>query len=208
MAILLKDLMVWVFYPLWLIAGGIDYVCHRRSRIDHTSGSSEAWLHVGQFLTLAVFLWLVACITVTKASLLFMGIALAAHTALAFVDVSYTIGRRYISPLEQMVHGFMDVLPLVAFALLVILNLSHPVPDDALQPAWHMVTTSKGILLFGSYLVLAGAPVLEELLRTRRAGTPNATPRKSLPQALPSTDSERFHAGHGRPLSPTGDKQR
>lgn len=45
-----------------------------------------------------------------------------AHSVLAHVDVSYTDGRRRIMPIEQLVHGFMDVLPLVAVALLGVLH--------------------------------------------------------------------------------------
>jgi hypothetical protein len=33
---------------------------------------------------------------------------------LALADVSYTQRRRFISPLEQHVHGYMEVLPVVA----------------------------------------------------------------------------------------------
>jgi hypothetical protein len=98
-----------------------------------------------------------------------MAVAVILHSAVALVDVTYTTPRRYISPLEQWVHGYMDVLPLVALVLLIALN-------------WRVIATgefgfglrrsilhgSHATLLLGSYVVLAATPVLEEFVRCQR----------------------------------------
>lgn len=113
---LLKALLLWGIYPLWLLAGAGDYLCHRRTDIEHSSGSGESWFHLLQFLTLLVAFG--AALLLEQNAVVFgvMVFAVLTHSVLAHMDVSYTDGRRYISPLEQHIHGFMDVLPLVAVA--------------------------------------------------------------------------------------------
>src|SRR4051794_6148889 len=45
---LLPGFMFWVLLPLWLLAGIADYILHRRTEIESTSGRGESWLHVLQ----------------------------------------------------------------------------------------------------------------------------------------------------------------
>lgn len=45
-----------VIYAIWLLAGMVDYLCHRWMDIGGTSGSTESWLHVAQFVALGVAL--------------------------------------------------------------------------------------------------------------------------------------------------------
>lgn len=165
----LEHLAVWGLYPLWLLAGAGDYLCHRRSDIEHTSGSRESWLHLAQFLALLVVF---AAATLLETNALVFGVMAAmvlAHSALAHMDVSYTDGRRYISPLEQHIHGFMHVLPLVAVAILGVLHREE-IGAGLREPLLRLpVPLNSGRLwLLASFVVLAGVPVVEELVRTRR----------------------------------------
>ena len=113
---LLETLLLWGIYPLWLLAGAGDYLCHRRTDIEHSSGSGESWFHLLQFLTLLIALAAAVLLTVNALVFGVMVVMVLTHSVLAHMDVSYTDGRRYISPLEQHIHGFMEVLPLVAVA--------------------------------------------------------------------------------------------
>lgn len=165
---LIAVLLVGVFYPLWLIAGLIDYICHRRSDIAETSGSTESWLHVAQFASLGLTLSLAVLLAITPLTFTLLAILVVVHTILSFMDVSYTEGRRYISPLEQHAHGFMGVLPIVGICLIGVLNWNE------LQAAsWTLdwkqppIPGWQCVALIGSYFVLAGVPIFEELLRTR-----------------------------------------
>lgn len=165
---LLQTLLVWGLYPAWLLAGAGDYLCHRRTDIEHTSGTTESWMHLLQFVTLLVAF---AAAVLMNLNALVYGIIVAlviAHSVLAHVDVSYTDGRRRISPVEQLVHGFMDVLPLVAVALVGVLHWpeitnSSSAPEFGLRP----LALGRGLLV-GSFAVLSGVPILEELVRTYR----------------------------------------
>lgn len=165
---LLQALLVWGLYPVWLLAGAGDYLCHRQTDIEHTSGTRESWFHLLQFLSLLIPF---AAATLMKLNAVVFGIIVAlvvAHSVLAHMDVSYTDGRRHISPIEQLVHGFMDVLPLIAVALIGVLywpeiTASPDAPVFSLRPP-----DLGRTLLLGSFALLSGVPILEELARTHR----------------------------------------
>lgn len=156
-----------MFYPLWLAAGAVDYLLHRRSRIEATSGHTESWFHLLQFASLAVPVLLVAGFEFTPLVFAAVVACVLAHTLLAHADVSYTEGRRHISPLEQLVHGFMDVLPLAAAGILGAMHWS-----ELQSRPWTLafrdppLPWTGRILLVGSFFLLAGLPILEEFLRT------------------------------------------
>jgi hypothetical protein len=165
---LLETLLLWGIYPLWLLAGAGDYLCHRRTDIELTAGSAESWYHVLEFLAL----WLVVAAGVLLEPNAFvfgaMVIAVLAHSVLAHLDVSFTDGRRYISPVEQLLHGFMNVLPLVAVAIFGLLHWQEI--SAGTQSAWLVpVSLDAGrVWLLASFTILSGVPILEELVRTYR----------------------------------------
>ena len=165
---LLQALLLWGLYPAWLLAGAGDYLCHRQTDIEHTSGSKESWLHLLQFGSLLIAF---AAAVLMNLNAIVFGIIVAlviAHSVLAHVDVSYTDGRRHISPIEQFVHGFMDVLPLVAVALIGVLHWPEITASPS-SPIFSPRPADLGrMLLVGSFAVMAGVPILEELARTRR----------------------------------------
>lgn len=171
MRTLLTAFLVWAIYPLWLVAGFFDYLSHRRTHIEATSGATESWLHLAQFLSLGFPLILVTFFEMTPLLLAIVASSVLLHTALGFADVAYTEGRRRIHPFEQHVHGFMTVLPIVAVGLLVVLRW-----EDIRASEWLLQTRSdplprmKAALLLTSYFTLAGVPIIEELVRTSRNG--------------------------------------
>jgi hypothetical protein len=169
---LLGGFLGWVLYPLWLIGGAIDYICHRRTDIQHTSGIQESWLHVAQFATMAVFFASAVLLQITLPVIILLVALVIAHTVLSFIDVSYTLGRRHISPSEQHAHGLLNVVPLIAVGLLAILNWQTLLPlsnDPMIRVKDEPLAATHVAMLLGSFSVLAGGPVLEEWLRTYRA---------------------------------------
>jgi uncharacterized membrane protein HdeD (DUF308 family) len=165
----LMSALLWSIYPLWLLAGFFDYLSHRRTRIDSTSGPTESWLHLAQMLSLGLPLVLAAYAQITPLVLAILISGVLVHTALAYADVAFTDGRRRISPFEQHVHGFMTVLPIVAVGLVAIAHW-----DDIRSSAWAVQPRKDSgsrplaALLVASYFVLAGLPIVEELIRTSR----------------------------------------
>ena len=61
-------------------------------------------------------------------------------------------------------HGFLNVIPLIAVGLLAVLN--WPLSNHSAAGPWF---ESAPTSLLVSFCVLAGAPILEELVRTLRA---------------------------------------
>jgi hypothetical protein len=51
---ILRDLLMYFVLPVWLAAGFADYLCHRASHIERTSGWKESLLHLLQFSEMAV----------------------------------------------------------------------------------------------------------------------------------------------------------
>jgi hypothetical protein len=168
---LLSGFLTSVLYPMWLVAGAGDYLCHRRTHIEQTSGITESWLHVAQFASIAIIFVAAVLLEVTLAVLIAMIAALIAHTVLSFIDVSYTMRHRHISTLEQHVHGVLDVVPIVAVGLLAILYWEEIALADGapLRLKDEPLSSVQAGVLLGSFGVLAGVPIFEEWFRARRS---------------------------------------
>lgn len=166
----LSAFLVWGLYPAWLIAGAGDYLCHRRTHIEQHAGVLESLYHVGQFAVLGALLVMVVTLPASWPALGAMAAAVILHSVLAHLDVRYSHQRRYISPLEQRIHGFLEVLPLVAVGLIAVLWWPQLVTNEVAARA--LISGTNAAWLLASYFVLAGAPVVEELTRTWRAARP------------------------------------
>jgi hypothetical protein len=163
----LSALLLWGMYPLWLLAGAADYFCHRKTDIERTSGANESWLHLAQFVSLLLALACAVLLQISAVIFIVMTGLVLAHSVLSYIDVRYTDGRRRILPLEQTVHGFMDVLPLMAVALLGVLHWQE-IRSGSMTFAMVSPVTTERVLLLGSFVLLAGLPIFEELLRGLR----------------------------------------
>ncbi len=117
-----RRMLMYAVVPSWLAAGFIDYLYHRSTHIERTSGARESLTHAlmlaeGGVPTLAgLFLDINAGVLATTLG------ALLAHEVTAIWDLVYATPRRYTSPGEQHVHGFLQVLPFTTAALLFILH--------------------------------------------------------------------------------------
>jgi hypothetical protein len=163
----LSALLIWGIYPAWLLAGLGDYLCHRRTVIERTSGVRESWLHVALLVCLAIAFACAVLLQITTAVFVVLVVLVVAHSVLSYIDVHYTDGRRRILPIEQTVHGFMEVLPLTAVAVLGVQHWQE-IRGGSMTLALTAAVDRDRVLLLTSFVVLAGAPVLEELLRTLR----------------------------------------
>ena len=113
-------LLAYVIYPLWIAAGAADLYCHRRTRLAVTSGVIESALHLLQLSLIGAATLLVIFIEVTKVTLLILAILVALHSYVSFRDVAYTDQRRRITPFEQHVHAYLEVLPSAALLALAV----------------------------------------------------------------------------------------
>src|SRR3954465_14280740 len=49
-----ETIFLYFILPLWLLAGFADYLCHRASRIESTSGYRESLLHLLMLIEIGV----------------------------------------------------------------------------------------------------------------------------------------------------------
>lgn len=103
-------------YLIWLCAGCIDFLCHRRADLANTSGLPESLLHLLQtaLMALMVIVWM--AVAPGLGPLLLMATLVVAHAAAGYADTRVAWHRRPITPLEQHIHSILDVAPWVLLA--------------------------------------------------------------------------------------------
>ncbi|MDB5750788.1 MAG: putative rane protein [Ramlibacter sp.] len=126
-----RVLLMYAVFPLWVAAGLADWACHRRTRIAQTSGLAENAFHWGLFGQMGLAVLAVGLLQVNAAILLLVAAAFLAHELTTYVELRYTVPLRHVGPFEQMVHSFMELLPLLVLALLAV-------------PAWDQVLALVG----------------------------------------------------------------
>jgi hypothetical protein len=155
--------------PLWLLAGFGDWLCHLRSQIQRTAGPWESALHLLLHLLIALPVALSLFLEIEAPLLLLMAVCVLAHMVVSLWDTSFAQPRRHISPLEQQIHSYLEMLPLFALALTAVLHWNavvHPAWQwskrlDPLPESWTLgvlVALLAGLLL-----------IVEEWLRCVRA---------------------------------------
>ena len=177
--------LLYVLMPLWTIPGFGDYLCHRRAKIESTSGTQESITHSLMMASVAIPA-LQALLFETNALTLVVGSgALVFHELVVLWDVGYAAPRRHVSVTEQHFHSFLEVLPFATLSfllclradqLLAILGLTNEKPDFTLRlkverppPAY-----VAGLLALITFSI--GIPYAEELWRCVRVN-PSLRPR-------------------------------
>jgi hypothetical protein len=122
----LDSLLWWllggVVFPAWLLSGFADYICHARTDIAHTSGVHESALHLLQTAEIGIPLLAFLFLHVNAATLLLMFAGVLVHTFTSWRDLRYAATLRCIPPSEQFAHSFLNVLPWIALALVMVLH--------------------------------------------------------------------------------------
>ena len=179
--------LMYFVLPVWLAAGFADYLCHRASNIATTSGPKESILHLLQFAEMGIAVLGALFLEINALVLLIMLICFVLHEATALWDLSYASTMREVKPIEQHVHSFLEMMPLMGFVLIAILNweqllalfgFGHEPARFAITlrsgpPSWTYVTVMMGLVLFFEVL-----PYLEELWRGLRANRGALVPPK------------------------------
>jgi len=160
---------VWhALYLLWLLAGSADFVLHRRSAIEATSGLRESSLHLLQIALLGTgtTLWLLFAATPVLWWLL-LGLVIL-HALAGYWDTRVAYPVRDIIPLEQHVHSILDIAPWVAMAAIgwPWLSAGHPPTGGGLQLAPSPAAT--WVFALASALLLTVLPALDEFRRCLR----------------------------------------
>ena len=173
-----RRLLMWFVVPIWIGAGLADWLCHRRSDIEHTAGTRESVIHALMMSEAGVPATLGLLYEVNAGLLAITLAALGMHQATAAWDVSYADSRREVTPTEQHVHGLLEQVPVMATAFLTALHW-----DQAraligagggrrrmrLEPKRQPLSPAYRAGLGGAVAGLVVVPYAEEVVRCRRA---------------------------------------
>lgn len=181
--------LLYVLTPLWTIPGFGDYLCHRRAKIETTSGTQESITHSLMMASVAVPA-LQALLFETNALTLVVGAgALIFHELVVIWDVAYAAPRRPVSVTEQHFHSFLEVLPFATLSFLLCLRadqalalvgLTDEKPDFALRFKAEPPPRAYVAGLLALITLSIGIPYGEELLRCMRVN-PSPLPRPKQP---------------------------
>jgi hypothetical protein len=188
-----RNFLLYFIVPLWLAAGMADWACHRATDIEGTTGAKESLLHLLMLVEVSIPVLAGLFLEVTSPVLALMIAAFFLHEATALWDVSYAVTRREVTPFEQHVHSFLEMLPLMAISFIAVLHWpqvqalvgrGREAADTSIRwkkrplPARYIAADLAGNLLF------AWLPYLEELWRSLRAAQrrpPIAAARAAAP---------------------------
>ncbi len=178
-------LLMYFVVPVWLMAGFADWLCHRATNIETTSGAKESVLHLLLFAEVAGPFLAALLLDINALVLAFMIVMFFVHEATTLWDLSYAVNLREITPIEQHVHSFLEMMPLMGLLLvaarhwpqfLALFGFGDEAPrfDIALKvpplPPAYIFSAVAAALLF------AVLPYTEELWRGLRANNGSFVP--------------------------------
>jgi hypothetical protein len=172
------SLMFYFIIPLWMLAGVADWVCHRLSDIQHTTGAKESIIHLlmfaeaGTALVAGLFLEINALVIALIIAMFVL------HEATGWWDIGYASTRREITHYEQHAHSFLEVVPLMAALLVIVLHwgqflaLFGAGPEEArfsLQWKAQPLPLAFSVGTMAAAILLEIVPYSEELWRCLKA---------------------------------------
>ena len=92
------------------------------AHIERTSGYKESLLHLLMFAEIAIPLLAALFFEINALVILLMIAGFIAHEVTSLWDVSYAIDKREVTPIEQHVHSFLEMLPLMSVIIVIILH--------------------------------------------------------------------------------------
>lgn len=171
-----KDYLLYFILPLWIAAGICDWFCHRHARIEMNAGPKESLIHLLMLGEAGVAILAGLHFTVNSAVILLMLVAWALHEATAMWDLLYANGAREVNAIEQRVHDYLGVIPLLALSFILVIHWGQFIAIFGAgdEPAdWSLTPRSLNVspvYFWGlmAVMVLNFLMYLEELLRGLR----------------------------------------
>lgn len=189
-------ILMYFILPLWLAAGFADWLCHRASHIETTSGAKESVFHLLMLVEMGLPLLAAIFLQVNAGIIAFMIVAFFLHEITALWDVSYAVTVRRISPVEQHVHSFQEMIPLMAILLLIsrhwgqfqaLFGFGPETPQFDLAWKEEQLPVTYVISIMTVALLLEVIPFVEEFFRGLRANHGALVPLKAR------TDNDEGH---------------
>ncbi len=145
--------------PLWLAAGVADWLCHRASDIEHTTGPKESLIHLAMLTEAAVPTLAALFLEVTSPVLALMIAGYVLHEATAIWGLTYASKHREVTAIEQHVHDYLIAAPLMALSfvsvlhwpqLLALFGIGGRRPDMSIRLKRHPLPWRETAILLGA----------------------------------------------------------
>lgn len=170
------NILVWVVMPLWVTAGFLDYLCHRRSDIEDAAGTRESLIHWLMLAEVMLPLGLAVFFRINALLLALMIVCLVAHEMTGYFDLKLAMATRQVTVFEHQVHSALEILPLTAILLTMALHWPQTLALFGLGPETAQFYLGRkqpprwGEIIppFAAFLLLAVLPYGEELWRGRK----------------------------------------
>ena len=181
----MQTYLLYVLLPLWTIPGFGDYLCHRRAKIESTSGTPESLTHTIMMTAIGAPVVLALLFETNALTLTVGAAALAVHELVDLWDVAYAAPRRHVSTTEQHFHSFLECLPFTTFSFLLCLRADQVLamagigkekPDFRLRLKSEPPPPAYVAGLLAAVTLAIGIPYAEELIRCLRVN-PSLVPR-------------------------------
>ncbi|MDX1920815.1 MAG: hypothetical protein SFU25_08805 [Candidatus Caenarcaniphilales bacterium] len=168
---ILQNYILYFILPFWVLVGTVDYLCHRISKIETTSGIKESFIHLLMVLAMALPVGMGLILKINSLVIVIMIFSFLLHEVLLFLDVSCAYQIRLISPIEQHIHGFLHVIPFMLVSIVICLNWQDFLSIFKLNGyslQWKETPFPKSYLFFITLVAafLVAFPYLEEFWRS------------------------------------------
>ena len=97
--------------PIWVLAGVADYLWHRRTHIETTSGTEESITHALMIMEMAPAVLAALFLEINAGVLALIIGSYLAHEGTVAWDIYFTASRRPIPPGEQHTHSYLQGVP-------------------------------------------------------------------------------------------------
>ncbi len=190
-ALITRNFILYFLLPFWILLGFIDYLCHRRTKIETTSGVTESLIHSTMLILIGIPMLLGLFFNINALVILTMVVAFLLHEVMAIWDVNYAMVRRQIVVVERHLHSYLGVLPFMIVSMVICLHwdqflalvgLRSAAGPFSLSLKEPPLPTSYVVGIFSAVFALMVVPYAEELWRCWRA--PRTLP-KGVGQASP-----------------------
>jgi hypothetical protein len=188
-----RHYLLYFVMPFWLIIGFCDYVCHRRTKIEQTSGAIEAAIHLLMLTEVGIPIALGLYLEINSLIIALMIVAFLAHEITSLCDVAYAEKRREITLFEQHVHSYLAVIPFMVGSFVICLywdqflalfGAGQERADFAVRWKQMPVPLEYHVGLGTAVLGLLVLPYTEELWRCWRAARSLSISRNAAPRSL------------------------
>jgi hypothetical protein len=176
--IAMRRLTVYFIIPVWVGAGFADYLWHRRTRIETTSGVAESLMHSLMMIEAAPSVLAPLFLEVNAGVLASITGLAVAHELTVLWDLWFTAPRRVIPAGEQVTHTFLEAPPfLVAAAaiathwdqFLALSGRGGQPPRFNIRLQHPTVAASTLSAVFAALVLLGALPHADELRRCFQA---------------------------------------